>query len=194
MQFIPAANFTHHPSARDINLLVIHDMEAPERSTTAEAAAQFFHDQPRSSTSGSSAHYCIDNNSIVQCVRDHDIAWAAPGANHDGLHFEHAGYASQTKHDWADHYSTAMLRRSAELVARKARRYHIPIRFLTADEVRAGHAGITGHLQITQSGIGGAAGSHTDPGSNFPWHRYIRYVKAFAAGEVPADFVAGEVR
>ena len=27
-----------------------------------------------------SAHYCVDANSIVQCVRDQDVGWHAPGA------------------------------------------------------------------------------------------------------------------
>jgi len=191
MRFVPAANYT--PVARrDINLIVIHDMEAPEKGTTAEACALFFHNMPKSPVTGASAHYCVDNNSVVQSVRDHDVAWAAPGANHDGLHFEHAGYARQSKHEWADDFSTAMLKRSAQIVARKCKRYHIPIRFLSPDEIKFGHSGITGHLQITQSGIGGAAGTHSDPGANFPWKRYIRYVKSYAAGKVPSDFVRGE--
>lgn len=193
MRFVQAANYT--PVAhRDINLIVIHDMEYPEKTTAAEDCAAFFHNQPHSPITGSSAHYCCDDSSIVQCVRDHDVAWAAPGANHDGLHFEHAGYASQKKRDWADKFSTAMLKRSAHLVARKCHRYHIPIRFLTPDDVKAGHSGITGHLQITESGIGGVDGTHTDPGTSFPWHRYIRYVKAYADGREPVDFVHGEGR
>jgi len=192
MKFVQAANYTPVAS-RSINLLVIHDMEAPEKGKTAEAVAVFFEKQPKNND-GSSAHYCIDNNSVVQCVHDHDVAWAAPGANHDGLHFEHAGYARQSKHEWADAYSTAMLKRSAQLVARKAKQYHVPAVFLDPAEVKAGHAGITGHLQITESGIGGAAGTHRDPGTEFPWGRYLRYVKAYAAGHVPADFIAGEAK
>ncbi len=193
MKFVQAANYTP-VTHRDINLIVIHDMEAPEKGTTAETCALFFHNQPHSPVTGSSAHYCIDNNSVVQCVRDHDVAWSAPGANHDGLHFEHAGYARQNKHEWANDFSTAMLKRSAQIVARKCKRHHIPIVFLPAELVAAGHAGITGHLQVTKSGIGGAAGTHTDPGENFPWGRYIRYVKAYAGGRKPADFVRGESR
>lgn len=198
MRFVQAANYTPVPPPRNINLLVIHDMEAPEKGETAETCAAYFHNQAKSSRTGSSAHYCIDNNSVVQCVRDHDVAWAAPGANHDGLHFEHAGYARQGRHEWADDYSTAMLKRSARLVARKCKRHNIPIRFLSPAEVKAGRSGITGHLQITESGIGGTAGTHTDPGANFPWHRYIRYVRGYASRRWrifrrhPADFVAGE--
>mgnify|MGYP000654149204 CR=1 FL=1 len=62
----------------------------------------------------------------------------------------------------------------------------------TPDEVAAGHSGITGHLQITKSGVGGAAGSHTDPGTEFPWGRYMRYVHSFSNGHIPLDFVHGE--
>lgn len=189
MKHIQAKNFT--PVAyRTINLLVIHDMEMPEKPATAEACAQFFHNQAKGSD-GSSAHYCCDNNSVVQCVFDHDVAWAAPGANHDGLHFEHAGYARQTQRDWADEYSTAMLLRSARLVAHKSHEYRVPITFLDKWEVAHGHRGITGHLQITKSGIG--TGSHTDPGEHFPWARYIRYVHEYAAGRIPARFLPNEL-
>lgn len=188
MKFLEAANYTHYPS-REITLLVIHDMEAPEKGTTAEACAAFFHNQPHSDN-GTSAHYCIDNDSVVQSVRDHDEAWAAPGANYDGLHFEHAGYASQSVRDWADAFSTEMLKRSAHLVARKAKRYHVPLVHLTPVQIKAGHAGVCGHLDITQSGI--APGTHTDPGPNFPWERYMRYVHAYAHGVEPANFIHGE--
>src|SRR4051794_37904817 len=112
MEFIQAKNYTPTKS-RSIDLLVIHDMEAPETGDTAENVAHYFANQPKGS-SGSSAHYCIDNNSVVQCVRDHDVAWHAPGANHDGLGFEHAGYARQTAQEWNDAYSKSMLLLSAK--------------------------------------------------------------------------------
>lgn len=191
MKFIKAANFTP-VTHRSIDLLVVHDMEMPEKGTTAEECAMFFHRQAKNNA-GSSAHYCIDNNSVVQCVFDHDVAWSAPGANHDGLHFEHAGYARQTHRMWNDEFSTDMLLISAKLVSSKAHQYRIPITFLDKTEIRAGHRGITGHLQITRSGIGGAAGTHTDPGDNFPWIRYLRYVKAYSAGHHPARFMKGEL-
>ena len=98
---------------RAIDLIVIHTMEMDEKGETAENCAQWF----RNPGAEVSAHYCVDANSIVQCVRDQDVAWAAPGANRDGLQIEHAGRAKQTGRDWSDAYSTAMLERSATLVA-----------------------------------------------------------------------------
>jgi hypothetical protein len=173
MRFVQAVNYTPVAS-RSIDLLVIHDMEAPEGPLTAESVANYFAHQ-RKGTSGSSAHYNIDNNSVVQSVKDHDVSWAAPGANHDGLHFEHAGYARQTREQWLDAYSRKMLFEiSAPLIADKAKEYHIPPVFLRAPELVAQKRGVTTHLEITKAfshGIG-----HTDPGTSFPLERFMTVV------------------
>ena len=91
--FVQAKNFTQGPS-NAIDVLVIHTMESPEKPDTAESVAHWF---AGSTAPQASAHYCIDDNSIVQCVHDADVAWHAPGANHNGLGFEHAGRAAQTQ-------------------------------------------------------------------------------------------------
>jgi hypothetical protein len=117
--FVQARNYT--PTYRDtrpIRVFVVHDMEAPEKGDTAESVAAYF---AGSNAPQASAHYCIDSNSVVQCVRDSDVAWAAPNANHDGLHFEHAGYASQIMKDWLDPFGkrcSRRARRSSPLSAR----------------------------------------------------------------------------
>ncbi len=175
MTFKQAKHYTK-VSSRKIDLLVIHTMESPEKPDTAEAVAAWF---AGSNAPRASAHYCIDSNSIVQCVWDHDVAWAAPNANHDGLHFEHAGRAAQRKADWSDNYSKAELRRSAELVAKKSIQYKIPVQHLTPNQIKAGARGLCGHLDVTRAFPG--SGSHTDPGSNFPWVVYLNLVKGFRA-------------
>lgn len=193
MKFIQAKNYTKNTRGpRFIDWIVVHDMEMPEKPTTAEGCALFFHNQTKGND-GSSAHYCFDNNSGVQCVEDYDVAWAAPGANWKGIHLEHAGYAVQTHRQWDDAFSTAMLKESAKFAAKLAKKYGVPMGFVTADGLKKNRLGFTGHLQVTESGIGGAAGTHTDPGHNFPWHRYMRYVRAYAAGRIPQDFVKGEL-
>src|SRR3982750_3889302 len=91
--FVQARNFTRGRS-NHIDVLVIHTMESPEKPDTAESVANWF---AGSTAPQASAHYCIDANSVVQCVQDGDVAWHAPGANHNGIGFEHAGRAAQTK-------------------------------------------------------------------------------------------------
>lgn len=174
MKHVQAKNYTKVRN-RSIDLLVIHDMEMAERFDTAEACANFFHNQPRGS-SGSSAHYCLDNNSTVQCVFDHDVAWHAPGANSDGLGFEQAGFARQSADDWMDKFSKTMIdKQLIPLLASKARMYHIPPVFLHAPALVAQRRGITTHWEVTKAFSHGHG--HTDPGLHYPMAYVIRGIQ-----------------
>jgi N-acetyl-anhydromuramyl-L-alanine amidase AmpD len=174
MLFKQARFFTRVTSpARSIDLVVLHTMEYPERPTGAEWCADFF---AGPSSPRASCHYAIDADSVVQCVRDEDVAWAAPDANHNGLQLEHAGYASQTKLLWGDLYSRAMLERSAALTARLCVKHRIPVRFVDSVGLRIGVRGITTHNAVTQA-FPGPGRTHWDPGPNFPMDEYIALVK-----------------
>ena len=167
--FVESPNVTK-TSGRRIDLIVIHTMETDEKGDTAENCAQWF----RNPAANVSAHYCVDANSIVQCVRDQDIAWHAPGANHDGIGVEHAGRAKQTGRDWSDPYSVAMLELSAGLVAELCRTYAIPVAWLYAADLKAGKRGITTHDAVSKAF---KRGSHWDPGTGFPIERYLSLVR-----------------
>ena len=108
---------------------------------------------------------------------------ARAGANHDGIGIEHAGYAKQTGRDWSDAYSTAMLDRSAGLVADLCRKYAIPVTWLYAADLRAGKRGITTHKAVSDAF---KRGSHWDPGTGFPVERYLALVRAKLGGDAPA--------
>jgi N-acetyl-anhydromuramyl-L-alanine amidase AmpD len=149
-------------------------MEYPEKLTAAEDVGHFFANQEKGSKKGSSAHVGFDENSGCRYVSDHDVAWAAPGANHNGLHVELAGYSKQSRADWGDEYSMNMLELAAEWVARKAHRYDIRPRKIGAEDIRAGRSGICGHLNVTHAYPN--LGSHTDPGENFPWGHFMHRV------------------
>lgn len=173
--FVGARNFTKGREG-PIDVLVIHAMEAAEQPDTAEAVARWFAgpDAPEAS-----AHYLVDANSIVQGVRDEDIAWHAPGANHNGLGFEHAGYSAQRAEGWDDRYSRAMLGRSARLVAAKCRQYGIPAVWLFPADLLAGRRGITSHWNVSRAF---RRSDHWDPGPAFPVERYVLLVRRVLRG------------
>lgn len=167
-------------------VIVLHDMEAPEGPKTAENVAQFFA-KPSTKTS---AHFCVDKDSIVQCVKVGDTAWHAPHCNADGIGIEQAGYARQTRTQWiAD---SAMLdnaaKVSAELVVgvKKARGLVIPVRRLTVSEIKAGNvSGFAGHRDISAAYT---PGGHSDPGANYPWDVFFAKVRTHLAGPMTVDW------
>lgn len=174
MNFKQAKNYT--PAARStIDLIVVHDIECPETTHAAEAVAAWFagRDAPRAS-----AHYCVDLDSIVQCVRDQDVAWHAPGVNSISIGIEHAGYARQTRPEWLDAFSLGMLLRSAELSAGLCIRYNIPIRRVDSDGLLNRARGLCGHIDVTKAF---GRSTHWDPGPNFPWELYLQMVTGFKA-------------
>jgi N-acetyl-anhydromuramyl-L-alanine amidase AmpD len=179
--FLQASHYTP-AGGRAVDLVVIHTMEAPEKRTTAEDVARWFQTTHREV----SAHYCIDNDSIVQCVREEDVAWCAPGANHNGVHLEHAGYARQTAAQWADAYSQAMLERSSGLAAEVLIRHRIPATWLYPPDLLAGRRGITSHANVSRAF---RRSDHTDPGAHFPIEAYVTLVRGHTDAE-PADTVA----
>ena len=167
--FIQARHYTP-TNGRSIDLIVVHDMEAPEDNTRAETVARWF----STTTTPASAHHCIDPDSIVQCVRLQDVAWHAPGANHNGIGLEHAGYARQTREQWLDPPSMATLHLSAGLARDLCDAYEIPIEFVDAAGLRAGRRGITTHKAVSDAF---KRSSHWDPGPGFPMDIYLAMIR-----------------
>ena len=177
--FVPAKGFTP-TSGRAIDLIVIHTIEAPETAQTAEGCARYFQTTDRQVSS----HYCVDNNSIVQCVKEKDVAWCAPGANHDGIHLEHAGFARQSAQDWRDDYSRAMLALSAKLSAEVADRYRIPVVWLSPLALIQGRRGFTSHNNVS---VAFKRSTHWDPGTGFPHDRYLADVARRLGRDQPVE-------
>ncbi len=154
-----------------IRLIVIHTMEAPEKPGTAKTVASWF---GSAQSPMASAHLCIDDKEIWECVKPESIAFAAPHANRDGYHIEHAGFAKQDKEGWSDAYSLACLTLSARAAAEIALTYEVPIRRLDAEAVLNGEYGFCGHRDISLAYA--TKGGHTDPGLFFPWDYYLQVV------------------
>jgi len=168
--FVQAARYTRVSDIRQIDLVVLHTMESSEKPDTAEGVARWF---AGSTSPEASAHYCVDSDSVVQCVRENDVAWGAPGANRIGVQVELAGRASQTAADWADVYSSALLARAAGLVADVCRRHAIPATFVDAAGLLRGERGVTTHAEVSKAW---KRSTHWDVGPGFPMAAFLRAV------------------
>ena len=174
MQFVQARNY-YRGRRKSVRLIVIHTMETPQKPGTALSVARWFAgpDAPIAS-----AHYCFDDAETVQCVREEDTAWHAPGVNSESVGFEHSGSAALRHAGWVDRYSQLVLTRSARQAAITAARHRIPLVHLTNEQLAAGAPGFVGHIQVTEVY---KQGDHTDPGPEYPWDAYLKLVQAAAA-------------
>lgn len=163
-------------------VIVIHTTEGHEHFQAAEDGAAY--NQRR--TDGTSAHYFVDPDSVVHCVRTRDQAHCARrNGNRIGIQYELCGRASQTDAQWDDANSAAIIRRAAVQAARDARKYGIPVVKLTPAQLRDGGRGFVGHVDCTYA-FPEDNGDHTDPGPRFPWAEFLALVRA----ELEEDFMA----
>lgn len=166
--YVPAK---HIGPKRDgaVRLIVIHTAETAELASAAEAIARY----GQHPDVVSSWHVAVDSDSIIQCVKDSFVAYAAPGANHDGIQIELCCYAGQSAAQWRDPYSLAMLALGADAVAQYCLKYDLPAVHLTDAQLLAGNRGVVGHDQATRVY---KKSTHMDPGPNFPWRRFMSMV------------------
>lgn len=173
LQFVQAKSYTKGRTGA-LLWIVVHDMEAGESSTRAESTAQYF----ATLTDGRSvsSHYCVDSDSVVQCVRLADTAHTTGGnpGNPRGINWELAGVARQTRDEWLDPFGRAMFAQMAPIVRADAKRFGIPLERRTVAELKAFKPGITSHNDIREA-FGGT--THTDPGPNFPWDVFLEIMR-----------------
>lgn len=165
------------PRTRDsLKWVVLHSTES---TASADKIAAYF----ASKTAGGSANMVVDSFTAYRTLPDLVVPWAAPGANAQGWHIEHCGFASWTTEQWLDLRNNAMLRRSAYKVALRCHLYGIPARWVGFLGVRLGRKGITTHRAVSYAFplLARAAGFHTDPGTNFPRDYYLGLVKVYLA-------------
>jgi N-acetyl-anhydromuramyl-L-alanine amidase AmpD len=179
LPFVEPAAWGKGRDGKGVRYIVIHYTAGAERSTSAEDGAAY----DRRRTDGTSTHYFVDQNSIVQCVLTKDRANAARHrGNRLGIQYELCGTA-QTRAQWLDAASLATLKLAAKQVARDCLKYDIPARRLTVAETRAawtkfpaGLKGIVGHVDVTNA-YPEDGGDHTDPGTGFPWDVFLDLVQ-----------------
>lgn len=161
-------------------LLVVHTSEGGETANAAENLCSFMGtkgDRLNTATGnwyGASYHYVTDTDeSLIPAVWDNVVAFAAAGANNNGIHLCIPGKAGQTRTQWLDADSTAHIRSLAWGMERKAAEFSIPLRRLTVAQVRDGVAGYCGHADVSKAF---GQSDHTDPGSAFPWDVLAKFL------------------
>jgi hypothetical protein len=171
MQTIQARYYAKGSRTRLRKWVVVHDMEIENKPDTAELIGHYFANV--SASNKVSAHVGVDVNSAVRYVEDDDIAYAAPGANANGLHIELAGYAKFLNGDWERSDMLAMLGIAAPIVRDWCDRFGIPKTFVRAADLKRGVGGITTHYEVSQAF---RLTNHTDPGPNFPIGNFVAAV------------------
>jgi hypothetical protein len=190
-EYLGPAAHTSHGHNKPISRIVIHSTVSPCVPGGAKAIAAYF----RSPKAGGSAHYVVDPGEVVQVVFDDTIAWHAPPNQHSlgiemcdmpsSLSLDHwKGELAATSNDpqhgrrrnplrWLEPNHRKMLRHTARLTAQLCLAYAVPVRFLTADQLRAGEHGITTHANVSKAFH---ESTHWDPGV-WPKRTFMREVR-----------------
>ncbi|WP_438041428.1 N-acetylmuramoyl-L-alanine amidase [Sorangium sp. So ce128] len=169
--WIPARNFTA-ASRAVADLVVLHSTEGARGRGAARAVARWF---GGGAAPQASAHYVVDDDEVIACVAEDDVAWAAPGANRTGIQIELCGSARQSASEWL---AGGLLARAADLTAGICRRHQIPICKLSPEDLAGGARGITGHVDASRAF---RKSDHWDPGPSFPWSTFLELVAAARA-------------
>lgn len=161
MLTVPTGNYTPG-RIKTPRVIVLHTAEAACGVGKAEAVARYL---ARPETRAS-AHYVLDPATTVAQVAEADTAWAAPGANADGIQVEQCGYASWTAAEWADWPAQTMIRTQlVPLLRDVSARWQIPLYALTAADLLAGRSGVCDHKTINDAYH---QSDHWDCGTSFP--------------------------
>lgn len=144
--------------ARPVRLIVLHTTEGA--LTAASLGAYFYRPDV-----AASSHVGIGTDGLKQYVSYSRSAWTVRSGNPVSDNAELCGFAHWTREQWLnDHRKVLDL--AADWVKARCLARGIPRRKLTTSQVAAGAAGVIGHWDWT---VGMRDGTHTDPGSQFPW-------------------------
>lgn len=161
--------------SRPVSLVALHSAEG---ARTARSLGAFFW-KPETQAS---SHVGIDAHETMNYVGYDRAAWTLRSGNPISDNAEMCAFARWTRAQWMSTgvvdgcvNPLAMLKNTAAWVRSRCLARDIPMVKLSPAQVAAGHRGVIAHWDWT---IGKRDGSHTDPGSGFPWD----YVMDLARG------------
>ncbi|MFI7113941.1 N-acetylmuramoyl-L-alanine amidase [Nonomuraea sp. NPDC050227] len=151
---------------------------AASKKGAASGTAKYFQMQ----SSGGSAHYIYDSSRHEEhCVPENTIAWHAPPNPHT-IGIEICGEASYTREQWLSSEVWPAVEEAAARTRELCLRYDLPMRKLTVAQVRAGAAGVCGHVDVS---LAFRQTDHSDPGRHFPWDEFMHLVNSDGEGPDP---------
>jgi hypothetical protein len=163
--------------------VTVHTAEGIRKASDLKA---FFE---RSTTS--SAHAVADNSTLLDNLVPYDrAAWTLRNGNSRSDNLELCGFASWSRAQWLDS-NQGMLNQAAAWIRSRCQARGIPIVKLSAADVRAGKAGVIGHVDYTN---GTGDGTHWDPGPGFPWDIVIERAAQGDNDMTPEEFLNTEVK
>jgi N-acetyl-anhydromuramyl-L-alanine amidase AmpD len=177
VRWVPASRKSyeraHRPNSK-IKRIIIHVAQAP-----AGSVLNTF----RNGNVSASSHYVVSSSGqVFHMVPDRSIAWHSGNRTYNAtsIGIEHAGYVQKKKS-----LTEPMYRASANLVARLADRYGIPL----------DRQHVIGHNEVPDPNHPRQRGGfdhHTDPGRYWKWGEYMRYARGFERDANERDGKAAE--
>lgn len=167
---VPFIAARYHGGSQTPKAIVIHGTVSSDNAGTARNIANWWHGSTSPKTS---AHYIVDPKETIQAVGDHTIAYHC-GSNTGCIGIELCDEQTGSAARWSDADSTAILKRAATLTAQLCLAYGIEVRRPSIAELKSkGKHGIYGH---NDSRLAFGNTTHTDPGTSFPWAKFLSMV------------------
>lgn len=151
---------------------VLHTSEGSEGHNSAEALAGYLGqpgDRPngRGGYYGSSYHTIFDTTQVIPAVPYDTVAYSAGGGNAHGIHGCFPGKAGQTREQWLDPVSRAMIRHAAAWLVDLEEEFGIPVGIkMSVAEMQQYRSGLADHHTVS---LAFRKSTHTDVGPGFPW-------------------------
>ncbi len=170
----------HHSGRRPVSWirrLCIHCTQYDDTGTP-DSGAEALGRMTQSSGYRASPHAGVDDDSIQEYLPPSFQGWQVEGDNQHSFGLEFFGFAHWSYATWMKH--ERMLDMGAYYIARRCVQYGIPIRLLTAGDIRNDRKGIETHGAVTKAL--GIRGGHTDPGDGFPVDWVLKRARWYAQG------------